>query len=76
MLPKFVIILALLSVGLAGVNAKEAAAANEDVPKGPVNAPSQGKASAPQTNSKPAANSATGAVGGKPSSSSPSQPKK
>jgi hypothetical protein len=33
----------LLSIGLSGANGRPAEARNEDVPKGPVAAPSQGK---------------------------------
>jgi hypothetical protein len=47
---------------LTGLNAKEAEAANEDVPKGPgFNAP-QSKATGPQSGQKPAAS--TGSVNG------------
>jgi hypothetical protein len=64
MLKQVMIVLALLSVGLQGANSKEAAAANEDVPKGPTAAPPQQKPASSQSSSGSTSSGDKGAPSG------------
>jgi hypothetical protein len=66
MIRQLLVALALLSAGLTGANGNPAQARNEDVPKGPIAAPSPGNAK--PTNSQ----SSTGSVNGGDKKSAPS----